>query len=182
MTEMKQLRLAGLGGQGIVLAGLLLGQAGVIDGRNVAGSNSYGAQARGAGCKSEIIFCGGPIDYPQVITADILVSLSQAAYDAYAGEVAMPAGVILYDAGLIKPRPDLPVRQVGVPATECAVNRLKNGQAANIVMLGALVEITGIVSTKAVQKAIALHVGERFRSLNLEALRMGLELGRLSHG
>ena len=71
------MRLSGFGGQGVVLAGILLGQAGVIDGKYVSGSNSYGAQARGSGCKSEIVFSDGPIDFPHLTTADILVAMSQ---------------------------------------------------------------------------------------------------------
>jgi Pyruvate/2-oxoacid:ferredoxin oxidoreductase gamma subunit len=72
----------------------------------------------------------------------------------------------------------LNLKQVGVPATEYSVKRLKNKQVANIVILGALIETAKIVSQNAVQKAIALHVSERFRNLNLKALRIGMELGK----
>jgi 2-oxoglutarate ferredoxin oxidoreductase subunit gamma len=78
MPNIMQVRLAGLGGQGVILAGLLLGQAGVFDGRSVSGSNFYGAQARGSGCKSEIVFSDGPIDFPHLVTADILVACRKA--------------------------------------------------------------------------------------------------------
>ena len=77
MTWMTQVRLSGFGGQGIVMAGLLLGEAGVIEGRYVSGSNFYGAQARGSECRSEIVFSAAPIDFPQIIIADVLVSMSQ---------------------------------------------------------------------------------------------------------
>ena len=87
MTEMIQVRLSGFGGQGIILAGLLLGQAGVIEGKYIAGSDSYGAQARGSGCKSEIVFSDGPIDFPHLITSDILVAMSQGAYHTYCKDV-----------------------------------------------------------------------------------------------
>ena len=178
MREIKQIRLSGLGGQGIILAGALLGQAGVIEGRYIAGANSYGAQARGSACSSEIVFANSPIDYPLLITTDILVAMSQGAYDIYFGEVREPFGLIIYDNGLLKPRKELTLKQVGVPATEYAVKRLKNRQVANIVILGALIETAKIVSQNAIQKAIALHVSERFRNLNLKALRIGMELGK----
>ena len=178
MRKIRQIRLSGLGGQGILLAGALLGQAGVMDGRYIAGSNSYGAQARGSACTSEIVFAENPIDYPHLIATDILVAMSQGAYDIYSGAVRELSGIILYDNGLLKPREELNVKQVGVPATEYAVKRLKNEQVANIVILGALIENTMIVSQKAIAKAITLHVSERFRDLNLKALRIGRELGK----
>jgi 2-oxoglutarate ferredoxin oxidoreductase subunit gamma len=178
MGEIRQIRLSGLGGQGILLAGALLGQAGVMDGRYIAGSNSYGAQARGSACTSEIVFAERSIDYPHLIATDILVALSQGAYDIYSGDVRELTGLILYDNGLLKPRKELNVKQIGVPATEYAVKRSKNKQVANIIILGVLVETTKIVSQKAVEKAITLHVSKRFRNLNLKALRIGMELGK----
>lgn len=182
MSGIIQIRLSGFGGQGIILAGLLLGEAGVFDGRHVSGSNSYGAQARGSGCKSEIVFSEGPIDFPHLTTADILVTMSQGTYNIYCKDVRESTGVIFYDQGLVNPREDLKVRQMGVPATEYGLKKLKNKQVANIVLLGALVETTKIISPKAIRKAIHTHVGERFRRLNLKALRLGMELGRQTHG
>jgi 2-oxoglutarate ferredoxin oxidoreductase subunit gamma len=181
MTEIKQIRLSGFGGQGVVLAGVLLGQAGVMEWRYVSGSNSYGAEARGSGCKSEIVFSDQPIDFPHLITADILVAMSQGAYDTYCEDVK-ESGLILYDQGLLIPKEELRVKQWGVPATEISVKKLKNKQAVNIVLLGALIEITKIVSQKSVRKAMTLHMSERFRVLNLKALQAGIELGRLPHG
>src|SRR5512137_2871188 len=101
MAEITQVRWSGFGGQGVVLAGVLLGEAGVIDGKYIAGSNSYGAQARGSGCKSEIVFSNEPIDFPHLITADILVAMSQGAYDLYCREVKESTGIILYDQGQV---------------------------------------------------------------------------------
>ena len=182
MSEITQVRLSGFGGQGVVLAGTLHGEAGVLDGRYVAGSNSYGAQARGSGCRSEIVFSNGPIDFPHLITADILVAMSQGAYNMHCGDVRETTGLILYDEGQVIPRECLKVRQIGIPATERSLKELKNRQVANIVLLGALVEATKIVSREAVERALQTHVSERFRSLNIEALKLGLELGRQVHG
>ena len=99
----------------------------------------------------------------------------------FCGDVKPESGLILYDPGLVTLK-DLPVKQVGVPATEVAVKRLKEKQAANIVLLGALALSTGIVSLAAVRKAIRAHVSEKFLSLNLKALALGLELGRRADG
>ncbi len=177
MSDITQIRLSGFGGQGVVLAGLLLGEAGVVDGKYVAGSNSYGAQARGSGCRAEVVLSAGSIDFPHLTTADILVAMSQGTYDQYCGGVNA-TGLILYDQPQVSPRADLNVRQVGIPATESALKRLKNKQVANIVFLGALVEVTRIVSPEAMERAIEKHVSERFRPLNLEAFALGRQLGR----
>jgi len=177
MTERIQVRLSGFGGQGIILAGLLLGQAGVIEKKYVAGSDSYGAQARGSGCKSEIVFSDGPIDFPHLISADILVAMSQGAYNNY-GKDVKEQGIIFYDRGLVTPEQGLNAKQRGVAATEVSIKKLKNKQVANIVLLGVVVETTKIVSAKAIRKAISLHIGERFRALNLKAFRIGIELGK----
>lgn len=182
MPEITQVRLSGFGGQGIVLAGILLGEAGVIDGKYVAGSNSYGAQARGSSCKSEVVFSDGPIDFPHLTTADILVAMSQGAYHMFCEDVKEKSGLILFDQSQVIPEEGLNVIQMGIPATEYALKRLGNKQVANILLLGALVEITKIVSFKAMKKAIQTHVAERFRSLNLKALQIGRELGRRVHG
>jgi 2-oxoglutarate ferredoxin oxidoreductase subunit gamma len=182
MAEIKQVRLSGFGGQGVVLAGVLLGEAGVIDGKHVSGSNSYGAQARGSGCKAEIMFADGLIDFPHLVTADILVAMSQSAYSLYCGDVKESTGFILYDQSLVTIKENLNVRQIGIPATEYAIKKLKNKQVANMVLLGALIETTKIVSPRAIRKAIHTHVSERFRSLNLKALRIGIDLGRRVHG
>ncbi|OGP88193.1 MAG: hypothetical protein A2156_03805 [Deltaproteobacteria bacterium RBG_16_48_10] len=182
MSEIIQVRWSGFGGQGVILAGVLLGEAGAIDGKYVSGSNSYGAQARGSGCKSEIVFSKGPIDFPHLITADILVAMSQGAYDLHCGEVREPSGIIFYDQGQVAPKEGLKVKQIGIPATEYSVKKLKNKQVANIVLLGALIEKVKVVSQEAIEGAIKTHVNERFRSLNLKALKLGLELGRRGDG
>jgi len=182
MTVIRQVRLCGLGGQGIVLAGLLLGQAGVIDGKYVSGSSSYGAQARGSECTSDIIFSDHPIDYPHLTAADVLVAMSQRTYDLYSKDVREPSGFILYDRGMVTPGDDLLVRQEGIPATEYAVKKLKNKQMANILLMGALVEIRKLVSSKAMKKAILFHVSERFKEINLKTLRLGMEMARRKDG
>jgi 2-oxoglutarate ferredoxin oxidoreductase subunit gamma len=121
------------------------------------------------------------IDFPHLTTADILIAMSQGAYDLYCKDIHEASGLILYDRTLVAPK-ESSVRQLGVPSTEFAVKKLKNKQMANLILLGALVEITKVVSPKAVRKAIGLHVSERFRTLNLKAFQIGTELGRRTHG
>ncbi len=182
MNRIQQIRFSGFGGQGVVLAGLLLGQAGALEGKYVSGSNSYGAQARGSGCKSEVILSDHPVDFPHLTIADILITMSQGAYDLYWKEVREDSGLILYDRDFVTPKENRRVQQIGIPATHLAIERLKNKQVANIVFLGALVELTRIVSPQALRKAMTLHVTERYRSLNLKAFRLGMDAGRKIHG
>lgn len=175
MKKVIQVRLAGFGGQGIVLMGLILGEAGAVDGRHVSGSHSYGAQARGSACKSEVIISNDPIDFPHVIEADVLAALSQGAYTAYREQIA-DSGLILFDETRVKPDTSPDVRHRGIAASDHALRQLGNGQVTNMVMLGALVAVTGIVSFDAVQKAISLHMGETFREMNLKAFVEGVAL------
>jgi 2-oxoglutarate ferredoxin oxidoreductase subunit gamma len=182
MSKITQVRLSGYGGQGIVLAGLLLGQAGSINGKHVTGSSSYGVQARGSGCKSEVIFSDRSIDFPHLTVADILVVMSQRAYDDFYRDVKADSGLIFYDQGQIVPKESLRVKQIGIPATEYAIKKLKNGQVAIIIVLGALLENTDIVTVEAIREAIHTHVSKRFLPINLKALRIGMELGRPANG
>lgn len=182
MSGIVQVRICGFGGQGIVLAGVLLGQAGVLEGKFVTGSNSYGAQARGSGCKAEVVYSDRPIDFPHVLEADILVVMSQGGYGQYQAEVKRPAGLILYDQGLVRPDAEPMVRQIGIAATNEALKKFKTRQPANLVMLGALIQISKLVSPQAMAKAIQLEAPERYRKPNLEALKMGIALGRQGRG
>ncbi len=181
MSGRDQVRISGFGGQGVVLLGLLLGEAGGILGKNVAGANSYGAQARGSGCKSEVVFSNEPIDFPHVVKADYFIAMSQGSYDLYCATVA-PGGLIIYDASQVRPTKELHVRQAGIPATDTAISRLNDKQAANMVLLGALVEMSDLVSSESIEKAMERHVAERFRAQNLRAFEIGRELARRDRG
>ncbi|MBW2059197.1 MAG: 2-oxoacid:acceptor oxidoreductase family protein [Deltaproteobacteria bacterium] len=177
MPGITQIRLGGFGGQGIVLAGLLLGRAAVIDGRWASGANSYGAQARGSACRAEVVLSDRPVDFPHVLEADVLVAMSQEAYDRFAGEVKGD-GLVIFESHLVRPARSAPVHR-GLAAVEAAVRELGNKQVANVVMLGALTALTGVVSRVAMESAISNHVPERFRQINLQALRRGFELGEV---
>ncbi len=175
MSGITQIRLGGFGGQGIVLAGVLLGHAGVIDGRSVSGSNSYGAQARGSACKAEVVLSDRPVDFPHVLEADVLVAMSQGAYDRFVGETKA-GGLVIYDSQLVSPG-DLELSHRPIRATDTAVREIENRQVANIVMLGALTVLTGVVSQTSMESAVSSHVPQRFREINLIALKRGFALG-----
>lgn len=177
MGSLKQIRLCGFGGQGIILAGVIFGHAAVSDGKRAAGSSSYGAQARGGYARSDVVIAKEPIMFPHVIEADILITMSQQAYDRYIEDIA-PQAVVIFEEQMVTPRPLNGIKQIGIPATLCAIEELDQKQAANIVMLGAAVAITRVVSKQALISSITENVGERFKELNLKAFEVGYKLGK----
>jgi len=176
MGELRQVRISGFGGQGVVLAGMILGHAATKDGKWVAGASSYGAQARGGSARSDVVISGGPIVYPHVIEADVLVTMAQTAYNKYIEELAQGA-LIVYDDEMVAPRAIDKVVQIGIPATSQAIKEFDQKQSANIVILGASAAITGMVTKEALIAAISENVSARFKDLNVKALELGYRLG-----
>jgi 2-oxoglutarate ferredoxin oxidoreductase subunit gamma len=160
---------------------MILGHAAIHDGKYVAGSDSYGVRVRGGYALSDVVVSDEPIVYPHIIEADIMIPMGQEAYDTHVGHVA-PGAVILYDDQLVQTRPHKGLRQVGIPATASAIRELNMKQAANMVMLGALAAVTGIVSKGSLRKAIEENVGDRHRTMNLEAVELGNRLGEEKWG
>lgn len=177
MSNMRQVLLCGLGGQGVVLAGRLLGAAGFAEGLQVSGTSSYGAAARGGECRSEVVLSEGTIGFPFVTKADVLVALSQSAYNRYITWTKSPDGVVFYDPVDVQPGADVPQKHIAVPASETAERVLGTRLGANIVMLGAVARVAGIVDRKSLAAVISERSPGRFREQNLRALDAGVELG-----
>jgi len=169
------IRFAGLGGQGVVTAGALLGAAASLEGWKAAGSTTYGSQARGGTAYADVALSKEAIDFPHLEQADYLVVMSQESYDEYA-KVVRPGGVILFDAFHVTPKTIDRVPQHGVAATRSAMDRFGNGQAANIVMLGALAALSGLVGFETLRETIRKEGNARFVESNLAALDIGIGL------
>ena len=178
MVPIKQVILCGFGGQGIVLAGTMLSQAAFNDGKWVSSTNSYGAAARGGACRAEVVISGKPTIFPYVIAADMLIAMYQTAYNKYIGRVKHDEGVVIYDERFA-PKEMEGLKYVGIPATRAAIEELNKGIAANIIILSAAVEMTGVVTRKALKSAIEEIIPERLRQLNLKAVDIGFRLGRM---
>lgn len=174
--DVRGILLAGLGGQGVVLAGRILGHAAVLDGFYAAGSNSYGAQVRGSSCVAEVLISPKPIDYPHIDVADVVVGMSEVGYKACRHRVR-PGAYVLYDSGLVEPSPS-GAPEKGFDAAAVAVAELGSGQVANLVWVGIVAGSTGWFGDRALETAVAYCVPDRFVELNLRALSRGLELGR----
>ncbi len=173
-----EVQFAGFGGQGIVLAGYLLGKAlAVYEGKNASMTQSYGPEARGGACSSGVVISPDPqqiVDYPKVTRPDVLVVMSQEALTTYLPRLK-PGGTLIYDADLVSPQ-DLPegITAYAVPATRIAETEIGKRIVANVVMLGALVVLTGVVSQEAMAEAIRTTVKPDYVELNLKALEVGM--------
>ena len=177
-----EIRFSGSGGQGILLAAAIVAEAAAAQGEHVVQTQTYGPEARGGASKAEVIVAHDEIDYPEVLTPDISLVLSQAAYDKYAGDTAA-GGLLVYDSGLVDPA-GAPESWTlcGLPFTQAAADELGKTVVANIVSLGAFVAVTEVLPADAVEQAVVNRVPERFRELNAEAFRLGLRLAREAEG
>jgi 2-oxoglutarate ferredoxin oxidoreductase subunit gamma len=175
---MIQVRFAGLGGQGIILMGEVLGEAAVLEKKYVGQTSSYGAEARGSACKADVVISDSWIDYPEVTEADVLGCMSQGTYEQNKAKVNPASGMIFIDAQLIKPDPSLPGKHIPVPATEKALKELGNRMVANMVLLGSIVKAIGLVREESLLRALINRVPPALLELNKKALALGLELGK----
>jgi 2-oxoglutarate ferredoxin oxidoreductase subunit gamma len=171
-----EIRFSGFGGQGIILSAVILGRAAVMyDGKFAVQTQVYGPEARGGASMSALIIDDEAILYPKVADPDIYVIMSQEGYEKYGADAKDPA-VMLVDSTLVHSRPKC--RCIEIPATREAKQTLKKDIVANIVMLGALVAATRVVSEAALEKAILDSVPKGTEELNRKAMQLGLQLGK----
>jgi 2-oxoglutarate ferredoxin oxidoreductase subunit gamma len=175
VPERIEIRIAGLGGQGVVLGGQILGRAAVYDGKKVVQTQSYGAEARGSAAKSEVIISDEKIGFPIVRKCDVLVTMNQAAFDKNKKDVK-ENGILIVEEDVTTGKDDIKAKVFHVPATRTAETELKSKMYANVVMLGALTKITALVSNEAVEKAIVDSVPNEAEQGNMNAFRLGFQL------
>ncbi len=171
-----EVRLAGSGGQGLILAGLVLAEAaGLYDGREVSMAQSYGPEARGGASKAEVIISDKIIDFPQCTRVDLLLALTQEAADAYCWDLR-PGAWVLVDSDLVTHPPTS--LAMGLPFTAVAKEKLKKVMVANVVALGAIGEIGGFVTRRALERALLARVPKGTEELNKKALSEGARLAK----
>jgi 2-oxoglutarate ferredoxin oxidoreductase subunit gamma len=174
---MTEIRFSGLGGQGVVRCGLITGKAlSLFDNKHATMTQSFGPEARGSACSSQLVVSEDRVLYPYITTPQILVSMSQEAYEKYAPNL-VKKGTLIIDKDLVKittPRND--IKSYAIPSTRFAES-LGNRIIANLVMLGFFTAITKIVSAEAMKKALPGLVPERFLELNIKAFNKGYEYG-----
>ncbi len=172
MKRRVEIRLAGTGGQGMILSGILLADAALRDGRQVVQTQSYGPEARGGASRAEVIIADQPIHYPEVLDADILLCMSQEACDRYA-ERMRKGGLLIVDADEVARAPT--TQAVRVPITELARQAAGREIYANVVALGLLAGLTGLVSRESLEAAVRARAPRGTEENNMKALAAGFE-------
>ena len=173
-----EIRLAGEGGQGMILAGIILAEAASIyDKKMVVQTQSYGPEARGGASKSEVVIAAGEIDHPEVLSADVVVTLSQEAFDKYATSVK-PGGLLIVDSDAVH---SIQVPEaIKIPIGWLALQTTGKPITANTVALGVLVGLTRVVSREALEKAVTARAPHGTEEMNRKALEAGFEAARMA--
>ena len=174
MSKM-ELRPAGSGGQGVILASVILAEAAIIAGKNTAQSQSYGPEARGGACKAETIISDSSIGYTKVQHPDFLMVLNQAALEKYGKNVPEDC-LVMMDSGLTA-IPELENhRVVSYPILKTAKEKVGRLQTANIVAVGCINSLLNLVDDESIKKAVLMHIPAGTEKLNVKALEAGIAL------
>ncbi len=173
-----EIRIAGFGGQGIILAGIVLGQAAIHEGKKAVQTQSYGAETRGGAALSEVVISNERIDYPKVISADIAITMSQESFEKYGSDTKI-GGALFVDADLVTSISAANRAAIyRVPATKLAAEELKKTLVANMVMLGAVTAATKCVELDSLRMSLREVAPKASVDLNTRALERGFEWAR----
>ena len=179
-----EIRIAGFGGQGVIMAGIIVGKAAALyDNINAVQTQSYGPEARGGASKTEVVISDDEIYYPKVQEPDILVAMSHTALIKYLDDLK-DNGILIIDPDMVEENDPVLVKFIKdhniklfkAPATETAVNDIGLRVVANIVMVGAIVKATKIISKDAALKAILSSGPKGTEKKNQEAFEAGYNL------
>ena len=174
----REVRIAGFGGQGVVTLGTILAvAAGIHEGLEVAQTQSYGPEARGGACRSDVVISDEPIDYTKPLALDLFIALSPAALEQYWPEVRKGRTVVLVDKTLVPRLPDHSPSVLAIEATRIAEEEFKDRVVANMIMLGAMAAISGWISLKALEETLSGRISARALEASREALKRGYGLG-----
>lgn len=175
----KEIRISGFGGQGVGLAGLILGKAlALYEGVEAVMTQNYGPEARGGASSADVVMSDQSIAYPFVQQADVLVALSQEAYTKFRPQ-AKPDAVVLIDEDLVTPLDGNHVH--AIPATRLA-EEMGRRIVTNMVMLGFFTAVTGLVSRENVEKALESSLKPKIVPLNLQAFAAGFDYIKQKEG
>lgn len=173
-----QIQLSGSGGQGLILAGIILADAALSEGFNVIQTQAYGPEARGGASRAEVILSKELIDYPHVEQPDILLALTQEACDKYL-PLASKKALVIVDSLLVENVPETKATVLSLPIIQTAKQDLGKEMVGNIVALGALNSVANLVSPEALEAAVLKRVPKAYAELNKKALEAGKTLPKL---
>jgi len=179
--ERKEIRIAGFGGQGVVLSGNIVGKAAsLFSNSHAALTQSYGPESRGGSCTAEVAISDEPIDYPYVTVPQVQIILSQDAFYKYGRNP--PLGMlIIIDSELVKVHPGVDPQPLSVPASRMAIEDIGRPVVANIIMLGFLAAVSDIVSVEALRKSVLDSIPAGTEEMNTKAFELGYSYG-IEHG
>jgi 2-oxoglutarate ferredoxin oxidoreductase subunit gamma len=176
MADYYEMRLAGLGGQGLILAGIIVAEAaGVYEGKEVVQTQAYGAETRGGFSRSDIVISDEAILYPKASELDFLLVMSQSAYEEHAGSLKND-GVLLLDSTYVSQVSG--ERTYAIPFSKIAQEKFGRENVANIMALGAITQVFSAISQESMEKAVLNRVPPRFIDLNKNAFKEGVRLGK----
>jgi len=173
----KEIRFSGSGGQGLILAGIILARAAVEDGLNVTQTQSYGPESRGGYSRADVVISNEDINYPEATNLDILLSLTQEACDKYIFDLKRK-GILICDTSHVKNISIINDNTYEVPFTEIAQKELGSEIPTNILSLAFVVKVTNIVNEKSLETAIRASVRPAFIDLNIKAMKLGFKLAK----
>ena len=166
-------RFSGFGGQGIILAGVIYGHAATLDGKNAVQTQSYGSASRGGACKCDVIISDEQIYELEFPEPDVLIALSQQAYDKYA-PLLKENGTLIIEKDLVRTKKSSTKHHTcSISATDIAHKKFGRKIMANMVVLGYMTALLGIVSKESVKQAICEHVPQGTEDKNIEAFEEG---------
>ena len=173
---MNQLRFSGSGGQGVITAAIIFAEAAIVEDKNAVQSQSYGPEARGGASKAEVIISEGAIYHPKVTSPDFVLAMTQKAADKYYTDLHAD-GLLVLDTDLV---PEVPPFKnvVRIPITKLAIEKVGKPLFANIVALGAVVKLTGIVSLDTVKECVKHRVPPATVEQNMLALQVGYDAAK----
>jgi len=170
---MMEFRLSGSGGQGLILAGIILAEAAIGDGKEAVQSQSYGPEARGGSSKSEVIISDKTIYYPKVEKPDFLLAMTQEALAKYSVDLNQDS-ILVVDSTFVKEVPEQFKKVYSIPITQMAKEELGRDLFANIIALGIVAKLTKAVSLKALEQAVLARVPKGTEKMNKQALELGI--------
>lgn len=176
--ERCRLVFSGSGGQGVITAAIILAEAAVLHENLIATqAQAYGPEARGGATRSDIIISDSPIRYPKVTQPNVLVCLTQEAYNKFSA-IVRPGGMLLTDTRYVKMHAKVDARQIQLPMYKTVMDEIGKPIVFNICMLGAVIGLTDVVSTDSIMKVLKTRIPSGFIDLNQKALELGLAMGK----
>ena len=174
--ERYRIVFSGSGGQGVITASIIVAEAAVLfEGLNAVQSQSYGPEARGGATRADVIISDRPIRFPKVNQPNVLICLTQEAYNKFSGTIR-PGGLLLTDSHFVKSERKVDARHVGLGMYRAVMDGIGKPVVFNICTLGALIGLTRVISRESILRVLETKIPAAFLEMNTKAFEIGLQL------